>query len=409
MSLVVNTNMSSLTAQRSIAGSDRALETAMERLSSGKRINSASDDAAGLAIVERMTAQVKGLNVAIRNANDGIAMTQSIEGALVEVTDMLQRIRELAVQSANDTNSGTDRGYIQEEVVLLQAELSRVASNTRYNGQLVLDGNFTSKFLHVGTEAQERISISVGSVAANSLGAYTYDTPGIAAITPATTVPDNPIATGTLTVMGNGAAKAITIADDSSAYTNAALINEETGETGVSAEARTYAKLTFDDTTNYAIKINGTAVGSFAAAPDSVSDAVAKINAVSGTTEVTATAAADGLSVMLFNSQGKDITIQIGFDAGCETQGACREGSDSRKSITVTSYSCQRRKLRTSSLKLTFGSLFCELTSGRMCPCIQTEGIDSWDRCQTPLVVKAVRMKASSLPNPCLSGQWAVK
>ena len=310
MSLVVNTNMSSLTAQRSIAGSDRALETAMERLSSGKRINSASDDAAGLAIVERMTAQVKGLNVAIRNANDGIAMTQSIEGALVEVTDMLQRIRELAVQSANDTNSGTDRGYIQEEVVLLQAELSRVASNTRYNGQLVLDGNFTSKFLHVGTEAQERIAISVDSVAANSLGAYTYDTPGIAAVTPATSVPDNPIAAGTLTVMGNGAAKAISIADDSSAFSNAALINAETGETGVSAEARTYAKLTFDATTNYAIKINGTAVGSFAAAPASVSDAVAKINAVSGTTEVTATAAADGLSVMLFNSQGKDITIQ---------------------------------------------------------------------------------------------------
>ena len=123
MSLVVNTNISSLTAMRSLAESDSMLETAMERLSSGKRINSASDDAAGLAIVERMTAQINGLNMAIKNANDGISLTQSVEGALVEVTDMLQRLRELSVQAANDSNTGTDRRYIQEEVTLLLAEI----------------------------------------------------------------------------------------------------------------------------------------------------------------------------------------------------------------------------------------------------------------------------------------------
>ena len=150
MSLVVNTNISSLTAMRSLAESDSMLETAMERLSSGKRINSASDDAAGLAIVERMTAQINGLNMAIKNANDGISLTQSVEGALVEVTDMLQRLRELSVQAANDSNTGTDRRYIQEEVTLLLAEITRVSTNTRYNGEKVLDGSFINKSLHVG-------------------------------------------------------------------------------------------------------------------------------------------------------------------------------------------------------------------------------------------------------------------
>ena len=170
MSLVVNTNISSLTAMRSLAESDSMLETAMERLSSGKRINSASDDAAGLAIVERMTAQINGLNMAIKNANDGISLTQSVEGALVEVTDMLQRLRELSVQAANDSNTGTDRRYIQEEVTLLLAEITRVSTNTRYNGEKVLDGSFINKSLHVGTEGRVRIQISVDNVAASSLG-----------------------------------------------------------------------------------------------------------------------------------------------------------------------------------------------------------------------------------------------
>ena len=114
------------------------------------------DDAAGLAIVERMTAQINGLNMAIKNANDGISLTQSVEGALVEVTDMLQRLRELSVQAANDSNTGTDRRYIQEEVTLLLAEITRVSTNTRYNGEKVLDGSFINKSLHVGTEGGEK-------------------------------------------------------------------------------------------------------------------------------------------------------------------------------------------------------------------------------------------------------------
>ena len=143
MSLAVNTNVSSLTAHRSLAKNETMMSQAMTRLSTGLSINSASDDAAGLAIVERMTSQDKGINMAVKNANDGIGLTKSVEGALVEVTDMLQRLRELSVQSANDTNSTQDRLYIQEEVQLLLAELDRVSSNTRFNGTKVLDGNFS--------------------------------------------------------------------------------------------------------------------------------------------------------------------------------------------------------------------------------------------------------------------------
>ena len=146
MSLVVNTNVSSLTAQRGLAESGDMLDKAMARLSSGSRINSASDDAAGLAIVQRMSAQINGLNMAVKNANDGISLTQSIEGALVEVVDMLQRVRELAVQSANDTNTNTDRAFLQEEVNLLIAEITRVSANTRFNQTTVLDGSFTIRY-----------------------------------------------------------------------------------------------------------------------------------------------------------------------------------------------------------------------------------------------------------------------
>ena len=173
MSMIVNTNVSSLTAQRSLAESSRMLDSAMERLATGSKINSASDDAAGLAIVQRMTSQIQGLAMAVKNANDGIAMTQSIEGALVEVSDMLQRLRELSIQAANATNTDIDRTFVQEEVNLLLAEISRVSANTRYNGQTVLDGTFVNKQLQVGTEGGEVITMSVSSTAANQLGSYT--------------------------------------------------------------------------------------------------------------------------------------------------------------------------------------------------------------------------------------------
>ena len=169
MSIVVNTNIGSLNAQRSLAESSRELSTAMERLSSGKKINSAADDAAGFAIAERMTAQVRGLNMATKNANDGLAMLATIENATNDVTDMLQRVRELAVQASNDTNSSTDRGYLQKEVDSLLNEINRVASQTVYNDQVVLDGTRTGQ-LQVGTDNGQNITFNIKSIDTDTLG-----------------------------------------------------------------------------------------------------------------------------------------------------------------------------------------------------------------------------------------------
>jgi flagellin len=169
MSIVVNTNIGSLNAQRSLAESSRELSTAMERLSSGKKINSASDDAAGFAIAERMTAQIRGLNMATKNANDGLAMLSTIENATNDVTDMLQRIRELAVQASNDTNSSTDRVYLQREVDSLLNEINRVASQTVYNNKAVLDGTHTGQ-LQVGTENGQNITFNIKSIDTDTLG-----------------------------------------------------------------------------------------------------------------------------------------------------------------------------------------------------------------------------------------------
>ena len=174
MSIVVNTNIGSLNAQRSLAESSRELSTAMERLSSGKKINSAADDAAGFAIAERMTAQVRGLNMATKNANDGLAMLATIENATNDVTDMLQRIRELAVQAANDTNGAQDRTYLQNEVDSLVAEINRVSSDTVYNDSVVLDGNLSGS-LQVGTASGQVIDFTIDSIDATTLGVNALD------------------------------------------------------------------------------------------------------------------------------------------------------------------------------------------------------------------------------------------
>ena len=168
MSLVVNTNVGSLNAQRSLASSGAELKTAMERLSSGSKINSASDDAAGFAIAERMTAQIRGLNMAAKNAGDGLSMLSAIENATNDVTDMLQRMRELAVQAVNDTNTAQDRTYLQQEVTGLLAEIDRVATQTQYNGTKILDGSMEGK-IQVGTEAGQTVSFDIKSIKTSDL------------------------------------------------------------------------------------------------------------------------------------------------------------------------------------------------------------------------------------------------
>ena len=171
MALTVNTNIASLSAQRNLSGSQNMLSTSLERLSTGLRINSAKDDAAGLAISERFTAQVRGLNQGVRNANDGISLAQTAEGALKEVTNNLQRIRELAVQASNATNSQFDRDALQTEVSQLLAEIDRVADKTDFNGTTLLDGTFSGAVFQVGANATDTITVaSISDTNTSELG-----------------------------------------------------------------------------------------------------------------------------------------------------------------------------------------------------------------------------------------------
>lgn len=170
MPQIINTNISSLNAQRNLNKSQGSLQTSLQRLSSGLRINSAKDDAAGLAISNRFTTQIRGLNQAVRNANDGISFAQTTEGALSEVTTALQRIRDLAVQSANDTNSSSDRESLQAEVDQLVSEINRIAETTTFNGTNVLDGSKDSLNFHIGANANQTVSVSGVDARASSLG-----------------------------------------------------------------------------------------------------------------------------------------------------------------------------------------------------------------------------------------------
>ncbi len=246
MAQVINTNTMSLNAQRNLSTSGASLATTIQRLSSGSRINSAKDDAAGLAISERFTTQIRGLDVAIRNANDGISLAQVAEGALSEVGNNLQRIRELAVQASNATNSSSDRRALQAEVTQLISEVDRVAKQSDFNGTKLLDGSFTSQLFQVGANAGQAIAINnVVDAKADTLGAATfanvYDTQAIAAdkATADTTFSGLQIS---ITPQGAAAATTIKIADftvkagESITAATAAAVNSRLGETGVMAK-----------------------------------------------------------------------------------------------------------------------------------------------------------------------------
>jgi flagellin len=181
MSLVINTNVASLNAQRQLGGSGMALDRATERLSSGQRVNSAKDDAAGLAIANRMSSQVRGLDQAVRNANDGVSLIQTAEGALQESTNILQRMRELAVQSANGIYSDADRSTLNAESKQLKAELDRIASTTSFNGKNLLDGSLGTTKLQVGTQAGQTMDLNVGNFNTGSMGGAAADIVGAAA------------------------------------------------------------------------------------------------------------------------------------------------------------------------------------------------------------------------------------
>ncbi len=200
MSLIINTNVASLNSQRQLMNSGNALDRASERLSSGQRINSAKDDAAGLAISNRMTSQIRGLDQAIRNANDGVSLVQTAEGALQEVTNILQRIRELSVQSANGIYNDADRQTLNAEVKQLKQELDRISETTSFNGQKLLDGSLGDTLLQVGSQANETMQVSIGSFATSRLGGTSGDVVGEATAAGLTDLTD--LAAGALIVNG---------------------------------------------------------------------------------------------------------------------------------------------------------------------------------------------------------------
>ena len=194
MPSVINTNIASLNTQRNLNSSQAALATSIQRLSTGLRVNSAKDDAAGLAIAERMSAQVRGLNVAARNANDGVSLAQTAEGSLGKIGDMLQRMREISVQSSNATNSTTDRAALQNEVTQLKEEIDRVATSTSFNGTKLLDGSFTAARFQVGADAGESITVS---------GITNAQLAGMGVVTRASTQSSTAITDLTATVAGD--------------------------------------------------------------------------------------------------------------------------------------------------------------------------------------------------------------
>ena len=290
----------------------------MERLSTGKRINSAADDAAGLAMVERMNSQIRGLTMATKNANDGIALLRTVENALVEVSGMLQRMRELAVQSANATNSATERAFADNELNSLQLEISRVSANTRYNGTQVLNGTFSAKALQVGTMSGEEINFNIDSVESSLLGAYVMTgdnsagayAPADATTAGYTSTTNNTDDVDDFTIVGNGKTRVIDIAANDSAKAVARKVNSVAGATNVFAQARPHHLASSTSTSaNYQLRINGTSTASFAISSTDVSDAVSKINAIFATTGVMATATTEN-KILLSDADGDDIIVR---------------------------------------------------------------------------------------------------
>ena len=238
MAATINTNVSSLTAQRNLGMSQASLNTSIQRLSSGLRINSAKDDAAGLAISERFTSQIRGLNQAVRNANDGISLAQTAEGALKASGDILQRVRELGVQSANATNSAGDRKAIQAEVGQLLSELDRISTTTEFNGQKLLDGSFGSATFQVGANANQTITATTGNFRTTTYGAQLKSSATVVAAATPTSL------AGAVAVNGLQT-KTVTLTATDTAATAAAAFNAVSDSTGVTAAARNLSQLTF--------------------------------------------------------------------------------------------------------------------------------------------------------------------
>jgi flagellin len=315
MALSVVTNTASLNAQRNLTKSGNDLATSMQRLSSGMRINSAKDDAAGLQISNRLTSQINGLAVAQRNANDGISMAQTAEGAMQESTNILQRMRELALQSANGSNSATDRDALQKEVAALQTELTRISETTSFGDTQLLDGTFGTKSFQIGANANEIISVGLTSIKASDIGSNRMDLAsttiaglGQAGSTGAGDLTGgNNVAASTYSIVGrDGSVQTVTTVADEEASSIAAKFNALSSTTGVNADARTQVELSgLTTTANITFELNGSAIST-----SSDFGAIASaINEKTGQTGVAATLN-DAGNMILTDESGADIDIK---------------------------------------------------------------------------------------------------
>ncbi|MEJ2059022.1 MAG: flagellin [Gammaproteobacteria bacterium] len=299
MSLVINTNIASMNAQNNLSKSQSALDQALSRLSSGLRINSPADDPAGYAIAQRMTSQINGFNQAVRNANDGISFAQVANGALNTVTDSLQRIRTLAIQAANSTNSPQDRQALNSEVQQSIQQVNSTAQSTQFNGQSILNGSLSSLTFQVGANAGQTITTQGLDVRGQNLGASYGD--GNSVLTSEIS------GLGSITIAGSSASASVDLSSATSVSDVAAAINNVSSETGVYAQRADTTKGTFSYTNSGAstITVNGVDVSVAAGATET--DVISAINAYSDQTGVTAKD--NGGNIDLSNSSGADITV----------------------------------------------------------------------------------------------------
>lgn len=350
MAQVISTNIASLNAQRNLNASQSDLAVALQRLSSGLRINSAKDDAAGLAISNRLTTQINGLDQARRNANDGISLAQTAEGALAQTDDILQRIRQLAIQSANSTNSATDRQALNSEVNQLLQEVDRVASTTNFNGLKILDGTYQGQQFQVGANANETIGVSITGASTNDLknNSLTLESGtantglGTAVAAAANTAPTgNSVAAQTLTIAGGAGSASVTVAANDQASAIAASINAVVANTGVSAKASTTATISgLSASGTVSLKINGGGTATTLSAQVTTGDLTAlssAINDISGKTGVTATLSASKSSITVTQADGKDITIEAFTNSAAGTVSVTGSSSAATTAATLTS------------------------------------------------------------------------
>ncbi|MEL6550181.1 MAG: flagellin [Pseudomonadota bacterium] len=316
---VINTNIGAITAQANMSRVNEDMNQAMNRLSSGLRINAASDDAAGMAIAEKMTSQIMGLNQAVRNATDGKNLIDTTEGAHVEISNMLQRLRELAVQSSNDTNTASDRSNLNAETNQLITEINRVAQDTTFNGMNVLDGTFTGKQFQIGADAGQVLNVNVDSAAATDIGANTITSN--VSLAAGAAVADTGIAAGTtINITGYAGSSELTTTAGQSAEELALAINDVSASTGVNATAVTKVELSglsAADTVSF--DLNGVTIGAAAVSdPTDLSSIASAINNETGRTGVSATMGDDNSSIILTDASGADIIIED-FASGAGT------------------------------------------------------------------------------------------